>query len=256
MKVKNCLKLSFGLWAFLLLMIIQACAKKPVKVKKDKLVPAWAKSKELREKKRDFLIPSVIVKPIQPEDERAVGFIPDPRKELIMDKAVGETALSEALNESCKLRKGQGLSGLEKVCRAGKAKAKAKACFRLAACYHSGKVGVTDLVRAAQYYNKACDHGEMMGCLKLSTMYFWGEGVVKDVEKALALAQLAFDSGSNDVKIRKEKDFIKDKPSHIAAAQLNHDEEAGKSAARAAGYLKMMCHVGIKKACLELESPK
>ena len=46
-----------------------------------------------------------------------------------------------------------------------------------------------------QLYQKACDGGDMEGCFNLGGAYFNGDGVARDIDKAMKLFQKACDGG-------------------------------------------------------------
>ncbi|WP_240705556.1 tetratricopeptide repeat protein [Helicobacter pylori] len=50
-----------------------------------------------------------------------------------------------------------------------------------------------DSKKAAQFYSKACELKEGLGCKGLGKLYYYGEGVKKDFKKALALFEKACD---------------------------------------------------------------
>ena len=52
--------------------------------------------------------------------------------------------------------------------------------------------------KANEFYTKACDGGDAIGCFKLGLMYRKGEGVKQDHKKAKDFFSLAFDGGVQD----------------------------------------------------------
>lgn len=57
-------------------------------------------------------------------------------------------------------------------------------CFNLGALYYSGKGVEKDLIKAAYFYSKACELKEGMGCGALGALYYNGDGVKRDSKKA------------------------------------------------------------------------
>ena len=55
--------------------------------------------------------------------------------------------------------------------------------------------GKGDYQKAAQFYQKACDEGEALGCLNLGVLYQVGKGLRQDYKKAVQLHQKACDGG-------------------------------------------------------------
>ncbi len=50
--------------------------------------------------------------------------------------------------------------------------------------YRSGDGVKQDLKKAAQFYSKACELKESLGCKGLGELYYYGEGVKKDFKKS------------------------------------------------------------------------
>src|SRR5262245_16772995 len=51
-----------------------------------------------------------------------------------------------------------------------------------------------DVWQAAQLYQKACDGGELMGCVHLGALHETGTGIEQDMESAMALYRKACDA--------------------------------------------------------------
>lgn len=60
-------------------------------------------------------------------------------------------------------------------------------CAFLGLAYEEGSGVATDPVRAASYYNQACEAGEPAGCNNLALLYLRGAGVPEDLARAVAL---------------------------------------------------------------------
>ena len=69
-----------------------------------------------------------------------------------------------------------------------------EACTDLAIDYDYGEDGVAqDMNKAAQFYKKGCDGGDLLGCNNLGILYEDGDGVKKDASKSAQLYKIACD---------------------------------------------------------------
>ena len=69
-------------------------------------------------------------------------------------------------------------------------------CYSLDIMYDDGNGVEKDLGKAVELYKKACDGGDMLGCTNLGFMYEKGKGVEKDFSKAVELYKKACDGGN------------------------------------------------------------
>jgi beta-lactamase hcpA len=69
------------------------------------------------------------------------------------------------------------------------------ACNNLGNAYYNGNGVTKDIYKAMELYKKVCDGGEIKECLKLGYTYYFGNGVAKDIYKAMKLFQKACDGG-------------------------------------------------------------
>ena len=83
----------------------------------------------------------------------------------------------------------EALSVFQEGCRTGQA----DACTNLGVLYFYGDGVTKDLALSAQYYQQACDGGEGNACANLALMYQSGQGVARDTEKAIRRLRSACD---------------------------------------------------------------
>ena len=72
----------------------------------------------------------------------------------------------------------------------------ARACNNLGFMYYAGDGVPQDFDRARSLYDQACNGGAMRGCSNLGLMYGTGQGVTEDLARALGLFQQACDGGA------------------------------------------------------------
>gem|GEM_PF-789632 len=81
------------------------------------------------------------------------------------------------------------------VFRDGCAAGTADACTNLGVLYFYGDGVKKDLSQSAGFYRKACDGGEGNACANLAMMYRSGNGVSQDIEQAISLLKKACEYG-------------------------------------------------------------
>ena len=81
--------------------------------------------------------------------------------------------------------------GAKKACDGGEM----LGCSNLGSRYAIGNGVEKDLGKAVELFKKACDGGNMRGCYNLGIMYEYGKGVEKNVKKVIDLYNKACDGG-------------------------------------------------------------
>ena len=81
--------------------------------------------------------------------------------------------------------------GAKKACDSGNM----LGCSNLGSRYAIGNGVEKDLGKAVELFKKACDGGDMLGCSNLGFMYAHGNGVEKNEQKAAELYKKACDGG-------------------------------------------------------------
>jgi TPR repeat protein len=62
-----------------------------------------------------------------------------------------------------------------------------KGCVKLGVCYQKGKGVKKDISKAVEYLKNACQQEEHGGCMRLAFIYRTGKGLKKDPQKALSI---------------------------------------------------------------------
>jgi TonB family protein len=124
-------------------------------------------------------------------------------------------------------------SDLQQACDGGDA----RACYGLCTMYYNGEGVANDYDRAASLCKKACDGGEAMSCLGLGIMYTDGVGVTQDDASAASFYQLACDGGAADGCYR-------------LGVMYSYGIGVGKDTTRAASFRQRACDLGLAKACM------
>ena len=70
--------------------------------------------------------------------------------------------------------------------------------FCLSKCYENGICVEADDVKQVEWLKKSCDNGSLFAARDLGVIYFYGEKLPKDIEKAEEFLQKAVDKGSSD----------------------------------------------------------
>ena len=112
----------------------------------------------------------------------------------------------------------------------------AKACYSFAFYNHVGFGIAKDYNKAAEYYQKACDMGILLGCDKIGMMYELGEGFQKDYKKA--------------IKIYEKTCSLKDEAGCFALGRLYAEGQGvEKNISTAKKYFQKSCDYGEQDAC-------
>jgi hypothetical protein len=128
---------------------------------------------------------------------------------------------------------------LEKACRAGEA----TDCFKLGLRSLRGEGVKRDVGKALTLYQKACDAREALGCLYLGLRYEKGEGVAADTAKAAQLYQKACDAGNASGCSR-------------LGAMYSHGRGVPRDEAMAAQLFQKACDAGEGVCCKERSVPR
>ena len=116
-----------------------------------------------------------------------------------------------------------------------------KICSELGKAYYYGNGVTKDINKAIQLYEKACDGGAMEGCLNLGVVYQDGEGVTKDLYKSAQLCQKACDGGLMEGCVKLGLAYIR-------------GEGVTKDFNKAVQLYQKACDGGEMKGCLMLGS--
>lgn len=112
----------------------------------------------------------------------------------------------------------------------------AKACYSFAFYNHVGLGIAKDYKKAAEYYQKSCDMGILLGCDKIGMMYELGEGFQKDYKKA--------------IKIYETTCSLKDEAGCFALGRLYAEGQGvEKNISTAKKYFQKACDYGEQDAC-------
>lgn len=108
-----------------------------------------------------------------------------------------------------------------------------RACFGAGSLYDTGEGGIKqDLAKAAIYYEKACNGGNFDGCINLGGLYYAGDGVAKDANKAKKLYIKACDLGGS-----------------VGCGAAGNMSNMSKDRNEALKYFKKACDLGDENGC-------
>ena len=124
-----------------------------------------------------------------------------------------------------------GISNLERACSSGDA----AACGRLGFRYEKGNGVQKDVSRAVAFYKQACHGGSAISCGALGFLYHRGNGVEKDETRALAFYTMACDGGDG-----------------WSCSSLGSRYAEAADYARAASFYQKACAGKYKDACSNL----
>lgn len=129
-----------------------------------------------------------------------------------------------------------------KTCKLGDGILSQLSCQTLADNYYKGTNGYAqNFAKAKEYYELACNGGDMNGCFALGTLHYKGQGTPKDFFKAFELFETACE--------KTDKGLAKGKACEKLASLYKNGEGIKQNLPLAKKYFGLACDLKVQAGC-------